>query len=42
MPTIAYGTGKRESEGKDFHKYIELALNAGYCHIDTAQSDFNP
>ena len=25
--------------GKDVHEYIELALNTGFCHIDTAQCD---
>jgi len=24
-------------KGKDIHEYIELALNTGFCHIDTAQ-----
>ena len=29
------------SRGKDVHEYIELALNTGFCHIDTAQCDLN-
>ena len=27
-------------KGKDIHEYIELALNTGFCHIDTAQREF--
>jgi len=37
IPAIAYGTGSSKLKGKDFHEYIELALNTGFCHIDTAE-----
>jgi len=36
IPSIAYGTGS-VNKGKDIHQYIELALDTGFCHIDTAQ-----
>ena len=29
------------NKGKDIHEYIELALDTGFCHIDTAQGDLN-
>jgi len=35
IPSIAYGTGS-VNKGKDIHEYIELALDTGFCHIDTA------
>ena len=41
IPAIAYGTWSTKFKGKDFHEYIELALNTGFCHIDTAQCDFS-
>jgi diketogulonate reductase-like aldo/keto reductase len=37
IPAIAYGTWSVKLKGKDFHEYIEQALNTGFCHIDTAQ-----
>jgi len=36
IPAIAYGTGS-VNKGKDVHEYIELALETGFSHIDTAQ-----
>jgi len=36
VPSIAYGTGS-VNKCKDVHEYIELALDTGFCHIDTAQ-----
>jgi len=36
IPSIAFGTGS-VNKGKDIHEYIELALDTGFCHIDTAQ-----
>ena len=29
------------NKGKDIHEYIELALDTGFCHIDTAQGNLN-
>ena len=26
---------------KDVHEYIELALDTGFCHIDTAQGNLS-
>jgi len=37
IPAIAFGTWSLKFRGIDFHEYIELALNTGFCHIDTAQ-----
>jgi len=36
IPSIAYGTGS-VNKHKDIHEYIELALDTGFSHIDTAQ-----
>jgi len=36
IPSIAYGTGS-VNKGKDIHESIELALDTGFSHIDTAQ-----
>ncbi|KAF8811550.1 2,5-diketo-D-gluconic acid reductase [Phlegmacium glaucopus] len=36
IPSIAYGTGS-VNKGNDIHEYIELALDTGFSHIDTAQ-----
>ncbi|KAF8811551.1 Aldo/keto reductase [Phlegmacium glaucopus] len=36
IPSIAYGTGS-VNKGRDIHEYIELALDAGFSHIDTAK-----